>query len=76
MGTAYDPFMLRWRRNRPTRAELIDRKHELEGQIRTLAADVERRRARGQSAADVEHRLAGLRARHYRTRQEIDRADP
>lgn len=69
--------MRRWfRRTRPTRAELIERKYALEGEIRLLMAEVERRRAQGASTADTENRLAGLRSRHYRTRQEIDRADP
>lgn len=69
--------MRRWfRRTRPTRAELIERKHALEGEIRMVAAEVERLRARGVSAAGAEDRLARLRSRHYRTRQEIDRADP
>ncbi len=65
-----------WRRRRPSRAELIDRKHALEHEIRSLAADVERRRARNQPTGDADARLARLRSRHYQTRLAIDRAEP
>jgi hypothetical protein len=69
--------MLRWaRRNRPTRAALIERKHELDGQIRVLAAEIRRREARNQPTAQAENRIAHLRNLHYRTRLEIDRAQP
>lgn len=69
--------MKRWpRRKQPTRAELIERKHALEGEIRMLASEVEQRRARGAATAGAEGRLSRLRSLHYRTRQEIDRADP
>lgn len=73
----YDRAMLRWlRRDRPNRAALIERKHELEGQIRLLATEVERLRNRDASTVHAESRLAHLRNLHYRTRQAIDRADP
>lgn len=68
---------MRWlRRKPPTRAALIERKHELDAQIRVLAADVERRKARNESTAGAEARIAHLRNLHYSTRLEIDRADP
>lgn len=69
--------MRRWLRRRPpTRAALIERKHALDGQIRMLAADIERRRARNEPTGQAENRLAQLRDLHYRTRLEIDRTDP
>ena len=66
--------MIRWKkRTGPTRAELIERKHQLEGQIRVLAAELKRRRARGLSTGSLEARLDRLRTRHYETRLQIDR---
>ncbi|MEM9564110.1 MAG: hypothetical protein AAGA93_15930 [Actinomycetota bacterium] len=65
-----------WRRRRPSRGELIDRKHALEHEIRSLAADVRRRRSRNEPVADAEARLAGLRSRQYQIRLAIDRAEP
>jgi hypothetical protein len=65
-----------WPRHPPTRAELIDRKHALEHEMRALATDLERRRSRGESVGDAEGRLARLRSRHYQTRLAIDRAEP
>jgi hypothetical protein len=55
---------------------LIERKHALDGQIRILATEIERRRARNEPIARAENSLNHLRDLHYRTRQEIDRADP
>ena len=69
--------MRRWlRRTQPTRSELIDRKHELEGEIRSLRAELRRLEARRASTSGIQRRIERLRDLHYRTRQEIDRADP
>ncbi len=69
--------MVRWaRRKPPTRTALIERKHELDGQIRRLAAEIERRKARNEPTAEAENRIGRLRNLHYKTRLEIDRADP
>jgi len=68
--------MRRARRKQPTRAELIERKHQLSGEIRALAAELRRVGARNESTAHIEGRLDRLRNLHYKTRQEIDRADP
>ena len=69
--------MRRWlRRTKPRRAELIERKHQLEGEIRSLEAELGRLEARSASTAGVQRRLDRLRDQQYRTRHEIDRADP
>ena len=69
--------VVRWpRRKPPPRAALIERKHELDGRIRALAAEIERRRARDEPTGRAENRIGRLRDLHYRTRLEIDRADP
>ncbi|MDX2343185.1 MAG: hypothetical protein QNL12_05325 [Acidimicrobiia bacterium] len=66
--------MMRWpRRRRPTRSELIDRKHQLEGEIRALAADVKRSRNRGAPVDELEARLATMRHQHHQIRLRIDR---
>lgn len=57
----------------PTRAELIQRKHSLEGQINGLAAELKRLTARGKPTQSIEASLDRLRSRHYQTRLEIDR---
>lgn len=63
-----------WRRSaQPSREELIDRKHRLEGEIRMLAAEVKRRRRRGASVPELEQRLAAMRHQHHQTRLQIDR---
>jgi len=67
---------LRPRRPQPGRAELIDRKHRLEGEISMLAAEVRRLRTSGRPTGDVTPRLEKARSKHYQTRLEIDRADP
>lgn len=64
---------MRWRRRRPSRAELIERKHRLEGEINALTAEVRRQQRAGEATAELEASLARLRDRHYRTRLEIDR---
>ncbi len=55
---------------------MIERKHALDGQIRMLATEIERRRARNEPIGQAENSLDHLRNLHYRTRHEIDRADP
>lgn len=67
-----------WKRRRraPTRAELIERKHDIEGQIAGVTADIRRRRSRDLDAADLEARLSRLRNEHYQTRLRIDQTDP
>ncbi|NNC79252.1 MAG: hypothetical protein HKN94_03775 [Acidimicrobiales bacterium] len=64
-----------WRRPRPKRAELIDRKHALAGEISMLAGEVRRLRSRGQPTGAAERRLEQLRSQHYQTRLEIDQAE-
>ncbi len=66
----------RRRRTRPTRAQLIETKHALEGEISALAAEVRRLRQRSANTSQAEARLEALRSRHYQTRLEIDRTDP
>ena len=66
--------MMWWKkRTYPTRAELIERKHQLEGQINVLAAELRRRSARGEPTDSIETRLDQLRDRHHQTRLLIDR---
>ena len=64
-----------WRKQRrksPSRQELIERKHQLEGEIQALAAEVKRRRRRGAPVDELERRLATLRHQHHETRLRID----
>jgi hypothetical protein len=60
----------------PTRQELIDRKHELEGEIRSIAGEVQRQRSRGRDVAELEAQMARLRDQHHQTRMQIDRTAP
>lgn len=67
---------MRWFRRQSQglrRSELIDRKHRLEGEIRSLSREVERRRSAGRDVADMEARLASLQYQHHQTRLAIDR---
>jgi hypothetical protein len=65
---------MRWRkRQQPTRQDLIDRKHRLEGEIRALASEVSKLRARGADVDGIEARLARMRHEHHQTRLRIDR---
>lgn len=64
------------RRRRTSRAELVERKHRLEGEINVLRSELRRLRSRGQDTADTERRLAQAQRRHYETRLEIDRTAP
>ena len=63
-------------RERIGRTELIERKHRLEGEIAILASEARSRRQRGEDTGEVDRRLARARERHYRTRLDIDRAEP
>lgn len=56
-----------------TRAQLIQRKHDLEGQIAGLRADLRRARRRGTDVARIEGELQRRQNEHYRIRLEIDR---
>ncbi|MDJ0960210.1 MAG: hypothetical protein QNJ88_06100 [Acidimicrobiia bacterium] len=67
--------MWKRRRREPSRAELIARKHDLEGQIAGVRADIRRRRNRGLDAADLEAKLSRMRSEHYETRLRIDQTD-
>ena len=67
--------MWKRRRREPSRAELIARKHDLEGQIAGVRADIRRRRNRGLDAADLETKLSRMRSEHYETRLRIDQTD-
>ncbi len=64
------------RRRPPGRAELIERKHRLEGEINVLSAELRRRQRLGESTGDLERKLEQARSRHHQTRMEIDRAEP
>ena len=69
--------MRRWiRGEKPTRAELIDRKHRLSGEIRAVTAALRRLEAQNGSTARLQGRLEQLQNLQYQTRQEIDRAEP
>ena len=63
------------RRRRPGRAELIDLKHRLAGEIRMLDAELRSRQRSGRPTGDVQRRLELTRNRHFETRLEIDRAE-
>jgi hypothetical protein len=60
-------------RSSVSRETLIERKHLLEGEITTLAAEVRRRRQRGEAVDRLEARLTKLRNEHSQTRLAIDR---
>ena len=67
--------MALWRkRQSPDRRQLIERKYQLEGEIRMLVAEIRRLRARGIEVGTHEARLARLRSAHLETRLAIDRA--
>ena len=67
--------MRRWlRRKSPSRTELIERKHRLEGEIAALRNEIRRRETSGRSVGDAPARLQLLQDQHLRTRLEIDRS--
>lgn len=67
---------MRWRRRRQGRAELIDRKHRLEGEINVLRAELRRSQHAGENTDEIERRLTAAQQRHYETRLQIDRTSP
>ncbi|MDJ0496371.1 MAG: hypothetical protein QNJ89_00980 [Acidimicrobiia bacterium] len=67
--------MALWRKQRlRNRQELIDRKYQLEGEIRMLTAEIRRLRSRGIDVGRQEAQLGKLRSEHHQTRLAIDRA--
>ncbi len=64
------------RRRTPTRAQLVERKHRLEGEINVLRAELRRLTRRGADTAEIERRLGQAQQLHHQTRLEIDRTDP
>lgn len=68
-------YLRRWFRltSRPTRAELIDRKHELQAEIEQLRRRIRAEGARGKDVEALQARLTRLQARHMETRLRIDR---
>lgn len=67
---------MRLRRRHPVKAELVERKHRLEGEINVLRGELRARRAQGRSTREIEAKLDRATSAHYRTRLEIDRAGP
>ena len=63
-------------RKRPKRrrAELIELKRQIEGEINLLQLELKRKSAWGEPTGDVQARIERLRSEHYQTRLEIDRA--
>lgn len=55
------------------RARLVDRKHQLEGEIRQLQREARTRRARGEDVSGLEARVGRLQNEHYQLRLKIDR---
>lgn len=55
------------------RARLVDRKHQLEGEIRQLQRESRSRAARGEDVSDLEARITSLQSQHYQLRLKIDR---
>ena len=68
--------MFRRKAKRGTRARLIEHKHDLEGQIAGLTAELRRAHNRGHDGERIERELNRLRDEHYRTRLRIDQTDP
>lgn len=68
-------YLRRWFRSggRPTRAELIDRKHQLQAEIDQLNRRIQVEQARGKDVATLQAGLERLRAQHMETRLRIDR---
>ena len=64
------------RRRKPSRSRLIERKHDLEGHIAGVRAEVRRARNRGDDPASLEAKLHRLQNEHYSLRLQIDRTDP
>ncbi len=60
-------------RDQPTRAELIDRKHRLQGEIDQLNRRIRAGSQRGDDVGALQSRVSRLREEHMRTRLKIDR---
>ena len=60
------PYWTTMRRKRPSRTELVERKHRLEGEINTLRAELRRRMRLGEDTAAAENRLEIDRTPHDR----------
>lgn len=57
----------------PTRAELIDRKHRLQGEIDQLNRRIRAGNQRGENTASLQARVERLQHEHLETRLRIDR---
>lgn len=57
----------------PTRAELIDRKHRLQGEIEQLNRRIQAGNQRGENTGSLQARVEQLRHEHHQTRLRIDR---
>lgn len=68
-------FIRRWLRlaDQPTRAELIDRKHRLQGEIEQLNRRIRAGIQRGDDVSSLQARAERLRHEHHQTRLRIDR---
>ncbi len=68
-------FIRRWlgAEDRPTRAELIDRKHRLQGEIEQLNRRIRAGVQRGDDVSSLQARVERLRHEHHQTRLRIDR---
>lgn len=68
-------YLRRWIRagSRPSRAELIDRKHRLQAEIDQLNGRIRAEEARGNDVGALRTRVERLRAEHMETRLRIDR---
>jgi hypothetical protein len=75
-GHTMEAMVFRNPRRKPSRSRLIDRKHEIEGQIAGLRAEVRRARNRGDDPTTLEAKLQRLQNEHYSVRLRIDRTDP
>lgn len=59
--------------HQPTRAELIDRKHRLQGEIEQLNRRIRVGVQRGDDVSSLQARAERLRHEHHETRLRIDR---
>ncbi|MDH3301442.1 MAG: hypothetical protein OES24_13135 [Acidimicrobiia bacterium] len=68
-------FVRRWfgLDRRLSRAELIDRKHRLQGEIDQLNRRIRAGTRRGENVAPLQARVEQLRDEHHQTRLRIDR---
>ncbi len=68
-------YLRQWFRSnrRPTRAELIDRKHRLQAEIEQVNRRIRAEEGRGNDVGALQARVERLRADHMDTRLRIDR---